>query len=385
MTAPRERLAPAAGDLSSLRLEPHERRAGGSRRQVALVGVALALVVAALIVAAVIASSGESAQAETAAPAASSAPGPAASSAPSPTPPSASDSGGQVAAGGYVEARRSAVLRPGRDGVVAQVHVTLGHSVHRGDLLLELENQPDRAEEAMAAAEVALAEARLQAVRAGSRAEEVEAAGSEAEAADASLSEASEDLSRLESLQQSGAVTAAEVDRARQRARGAEARLAALRARERMLRRGNLPTDVAAATAQLDQARAQLDRARAQFELTRLRAPFDGTILALDIEPGEVVSVQSPRDVMTLADLSELWVRVDVPEGRISRVAPGAAAEVVVDALGPDRLAAEVVEIAPIADRQSNTVSVAVRLRAPPALIRPNMSARVFVGARGER
>jgi RND family efflux transporter MFP subunit len=142
---------------------------------------------------------------------------------------------------------------------------------------------------------------------------------------------------------------------------------------------------VAAAAAQLDRARAQLDRARAQLELTRLRAPFDGAILALDIEPGEVVSVQSPRDVMTLADLSELWVRVDVPEGRISRVAPGAPAEVVVDALGPDRLPAEVVEIAPIADRQSNTVSVAVRLTAPPALIRPNMSARVFLGAGGAR
>ena len=88
---------------------------------------------------------------------------------------------------------------------------------------------------------------------------------------------------------------------------------------------------------------------------------------------------------MTLADLSEIWVRVDVPEGRIARVAPGAAATVVVDALGPDRLAAEVVEIAPLADRQSNTVSVAVRLATPPPLLRPNMSARVFVGPGGAR
>jgi multidrug resistance efflux pump len=366
--------SPSPGDLSSLRLEPHERRAGGARRQVALLGAGLILVIGALVGAAVIVSRADSTEAEARAVVEPTAPAPA--QAPDP----ANAAGEPVAAGGYVEARRSAVLRPGRDGVVARVHVTLGQSVRRGDLLIELENEPDQAEEAMAAAELALAETRLRAVRAGSRVEEVEAAGSEAEAAEASLTEAREDLSRLESLETQGAVTASEVDRTRQRARGAEARLAALRARERMLRRGNLPTDVAAAEAQLERARAALRRAQAQLELTRLRAPFDGVILALDIEQGEVVSVQSPRDIVTLADLSELWVRVDVPEGRISKVAPGAAAQVVVDALGTERLAAEVVEIAPIADRRSNTVSVAVKLLDRHDLIRPNMSARVFVG-----
>lgn len=117
------------------------------------------------------------------------------------------------------------------------------------------------------------------------------------------------------------------------------------------------------------------------LELCRLRAPFDGTVVGIDVEPGEAISLQGGRPVIELADLSEIWVRVDVPETRIARVQLGARAEVVIDALGEERLEATVVEIAPVADRQSNTVSVAVRLDAPPQQLRPNMSARVSIAA----
>lgn len=359
-------------DLSSLRLDPAEKRPSRSRWQVLLflLGIPGVLLIALAI--------------------ATIAPDPS-SSEPGSAPPQSKNSDrpdppliprparNAVAAGGYVEARRSAVLRPGRDGVVAAVHVTLGQHVTEGGLLLELENGADVATEEMAAAELELAKTRLKAVRAGSRIEEVQVAGSEVAAAEASYAEARQDLTRFESLAPQGAVTAAEVDRARQQTRAAEARLEALRARERMVRRGNLPTDVAAARAQEERAAASLRQATAQLELTRLRAPFSGTIVALDVEPGEVVSVQSPREIMTLADLSELWVRVDVPEGRITKVSMGSPAEVVIDALGEERLRAEVVEIAPLADRQSNTLSVAVRMLDERQQLRPNMSARVFI------
>ena len=266
--------------------------------------------------------------------------------------------------------------------MVDAVHVELGQRVEQDALLLELEHDADEAERAMAAAELELARTRLRAVRAGSRAEEVLAADSEADAAEARFDEARQDLERLEALAPSGAVTAAEVGRTRQRARAAEAQLRAMRARERMLRRGSLPTDVAAAQAQLERAESALRRADARLELARLHAPFAGVIVDLDIEPGEVISLQSGRPVLELADLSELWVRVDIPETRITQVALGAPAELIVDALGDRRLEAEVVELSPLADRQSNTLSVALRVIEPPPQLRPNMSARVFIGRR---
>ena len=54
-------------------------------------------------------------------------------------------------------------------------------------------------------------------------------------------------------------------------------------------------------------------------------------------------------------------------------------AEIVLDALGKEVIRGEVVEIDPIAQKQSNTVSVWVRIIDPPALVRPNMSARVRI------
>jgi len=365
--------------LSKLRLSAEEKRADGGRRRVVVIVLALIVVVGALVALAVhLSRRAEEAEGGVPSSAASSEPGPSA-----PAPPRRD--GSHVAAGGYVEARSTSSVLPGRDGVVAAVHVKLGQAVSRGDVLLELESRTEAAEVDMARAELDLALSGLRKVRSGSRAEEVQAAGAEADAAEASRDEARRDLERLESLVTRGAVTAAEVDRARSRARGSESRLEALRARESLVRRGSRHADVQAGEAGVARAEAALERAEARLELARLRAPFDGTVLAVDVRAGEVVSLQSPGGGIEVADLSELWVRVDIPEVRIARVRVGAAAEVVIDALGQDRLAAEVVEIAPQADRQSNTVEVAVRLAEPPPLIRPNMSARVSIQAGEER
>jgi RND family efflux transporter MFP subunit len=176
----------------------------------------------------------------------------------------------------------------------------------------------------------------------------------------ANLADAQRALERLAVLSKSAAVTDDEVERGRFKAQSLVARVAALEARQRL--------------------------AEGQLALSFLRAPFDGAIVRVDLEPGEVVSlfgVQSGVGAIEIADLSEIWVRIDVPEDRIGSVALGAPAEVAVDAFGPTPLRAVVVEIAPVADRQSNTVKVAVRVLDPPPLLRPDMSARVTIRSGG--
>jgi membrane fusion protein, heavy metal efflux system len=81
----------------------------------------------------------------------------------------------------------------------------------------------------------------------------------------------------------------------------------------------------------LDQARARLehalqDRTTAQdkqklFETSKvfLRAPRAGTVLTVHVSPGQYVPAAAP--LVTLADLSELWVRVPVPEGDLPALA----------------------------------------------------------------
>jgi HlyD family secretion protein len=316
-------------ELARLRLDPEEKRAAGSGRLRLAIPAAL-MVLAGAVAALVLArhprtSAGPAPVDSTAAAGASLA-----------TAGQEASGAKVIAAGGYVEARRRASLYPGRDGVVAHVYARLGERVRTGALLLELDTLIAAAEAQAARADVDEARANL---------------------ADAQLA-----LERLEVLSKSAAVTEDEVDRGRFKAKSLEARVGSLEARQRL--------------------------AEGQLALSFLRAPFDGVIARVDLEPGEVVSlfgVQSGVGAIEIADLSEIWVRIDVPEDRIGSVALGESAEVAVDAVGPAPLRAAVVEIAPVADRQSNTVKVAVRVLDPPPLLRPDMSARVTIHPTGVR
>lgn len=287
-----------------------------------------------------------------------------------------------VSAGGYIEALRTAVLSPGRTGVISSIHVRLGQRVKKGQLMVELNAKTEAAEAQVAAANLSEARWRLELVREGARPEEIESASAEVRAAEADLEIERRNLMRAESLAEKGLVAPAELEQAQFRERSIAERLEVLRSREKLLRRGSRQSEIQAVEAEMGQAAAAYERAKADLDLSYLRAPFDGVVIRVDLEIGETVSLfsgLSREGGIVLADMSQLWVRVDVPESRIGKIGLGDRAEVVVDALSGQTLEAHVVEIAPVADRQSNTVEVAVRIVEPPGVLRPDMSARVTI------
>ncbi len=278
-----------------------------------------------------------------------------------------------------MEAHRTALVLPGRSGVVAKVHVVRGQRVRQGQLLLELDSRSSAAAVEMARAELASAEARYRRLRDGARDEEVAAAEAQLAEAEAQLADAEAELERLRLLAGGELVADSELERTRFRAEAAAARVESLSAARGLLVTGTHPADLEAQRAEVARCKAALSAAEVDLDLTRLHAPFDGVVIAVELEPGEVVSLFDMGSGIEVADESELWVRVDVPEGRIGGLELGDEAEVVAQAIGPEPLAARVVEIAPKADRQSNTVEVAVAIADPPAILRPDMSARVQI------
>jgi len=93
--------------------------------------------------------------------------------------------------------------------------------------------------------------------------------------------------------------------------------------------------EIAAARSQEAAARAALDQAEIQMGHTRLQAPISGIITGRNVEPGEVVS--SGREVMSLADLSVVDLKIYVEETAIGRVKPGQKVDVRVDTF-PDKV-----------------------------------------------
>lgn len=369
----------SGADLNRIRLESHEKELPPPSRRWIRVTSAVAgavVILVALILAFRSCSEADSSGADTAPAAADAAPRPTGQTA-----------AATVSAGGYIEARRTAILSPGRTGVIEEILVEPGQVVQKGDVLLHIEAGTERAAVAAAVAALERSKARLELVIEGPRAEEIESAGADVRAAAADLESARQNLRRIEDLAAGGSVAPADLEDARFRERSLAEKLASLQAREKQLRAGSREAEVAEARAEMLQAEALLAQARATLDLSTMRAPFDGVVVRVDLEVGETVSLfggLTRQDGVVLADVSELWVRVDVPEARIGGVRLGGRAEVIVDAVAGSRLDAEVVEIAPVADRQSNTIEVAVRIMHPPPLLRPDMSARVSISAQPE-
>jgi HlyD family secretion protein len=83
------------------------------------------------------------------------------------------------------------------------------------------------------------------------------------------------------------------------------------------------PADLVQGDAAVDAAEMALELAQAELAAAALTAPFDGTVIAINADPGEVVGT---RPFITLADLSTWQVEtVDVDEWLVTRIEVGQA------------------------------------------------------------
>jgi RND family efflux transporter MFP subunit len=251
-----------------------------------------------------------------------------------------------VTANGYVVARTRASVSAKLPGRIADLRVSEGSNLKRGEVIARLENADYQAQAAQAEAGLGTARAELAEARAESEVLAREArrlGGIRAENADLV---AEQDLDNVEG-----------------RATQAAAR-------------------VEAAAARLQAAEAGRRFARANLENTVIRAPFSGTVLRKEAEIGEVVAPSvggglTRGAVVTMADLTTLEVEVDVNEAYISRIQKGGPAKITLDAYPDTSFRGEVRQVVPTADRQRATVQVKVSITDRDPRILPEMGSRV--------
>jgi len=142
--------------------------------------------------------------------------------------------------------------------------------------------------------------------------------------------------------------------------------------------------EVASATAQTQQARAQLAEAEANRQDLIVRAPFSGTVVTRAAEPGEVVTAGTA--VITLLDLTKIYLRGFVPEGQIGKVKVGQPARVYLDSNPQQPVDAYVSRIDPQAtftpentyfrdDRVKQVVGLKLQLKGSFGFAKPGMPA----------
>ncbi|MBE0671503.1 MAG: efflux RND transporter periplasmic adaptor subunit [Anaerolineales bacterium] len=142
----------------------------------------------------------------------------------------------------------------------------------------------------------------------------------------------------------------------------------------------SLPREVyLKALSKADQAKAVWDSAAASLAESTLIAPYDGTVVDLQVIPGEIV--QPNQVVLTLADLKHLQIETtDLSERDITRVQLGQSVDVYIEALDVT-VTGKVIRISPISKTVGGDVvyPVTIELGEQPAGLLWGMTAEVQI------
>ncbi len=113
--------------------------------------------------------------------------------------------------------------------------------------------------------------------------------------------------------------------------------------------------------ASLSQAEVALELAKINRERAELKAPFDGTIAVVNLDPGDPSQLQG-RPAIQIVDVSNLRVDVQISDADIARVQVGQKADVRVDAIPEKVFTGTVTFIAPTATNVGNVRNYLVRI-----------------------
>ncbi len=286
-------------------------------------------------------------------------------------------------ASGYIVAHRKIQLTAKVVGKVAWIGVEKGDLVEKGQVLVRLEDAEYRAQAQQAEGQLASLLAQLRELEAGSRPEEIARANANLARAQADLKNAGINLDRVRKLFEEEVLPRQDLDNAQSRFEAEAARVESLAKEADLVRLGPREEQIEAMKGRVKQARGELALRRTFLDSTVIRAPITGTILEKAVETGEFVTTSFVGErgakgyVVTLADLNDLQVELDISQDDFARLSMKQRATLNTDAF-PDRsYRGHIAEIAPEANRQKATVQVKVQVADPDAFLRPEMNAQV--------
>ena len=191
-----------------------------------------------------------------------------------------------VLATGTLDGRKKVSVGAQASGQLNKLHVALGESVKKGQLLAEID--PELQQDDLRDAEAALKNvtAQLTAKRALLKKHQLA-------------------LTRQRAMRREDASAQADLE-------SAEADLAQTRA------------EIESLEAQIAQARIKVNTARTNLGYTRILAPMDGVVIAIVTEEGQTVNAaQSAPTILKLADLDTMTVKAQISEADVIRVQAG--------------------------------------------------------------
>ena len=251
---------------------------------------------------------------------------------------------GNLAASGYVVARRKATVAAEITGKVVEVFIDEGMTVTEGQIVARLDSVLAEKDFELARSRVETADAAIAAIT-------------------ADLEDATRIMTRVQTLSQKNFATEADLTKAQARV-------------------GVLSAQLRQAKSQFETAKIDARRSGSMLDKHQIRAPFSGVVIDRSAQPGEMISPMSVggytrTGICTIVDMDSIEIEVDVNEAFIGRVVPGGAVNAMLDAYPDWTIPASVIAIVPTANREKATVKVRIRFDKKDPRILPDMAVKV--------
>jgi HlyD family secretion protein len=247
-----------------------------------------------------------------------------------PAPPPDGDS--LLTVSGYIIARERIEISPRFMGVVKWIGIRKGDSVTNGQVVVLLDDAEYRARQAEVEGQIGVAQVAVDKARV--------------------------DLNRAEELVRQKVEMSKVLD---------DSRLA-----------------LAAAEAQLAQARASRQLVETWLDWCVIRSPVNGVVLEKLVDANELVTPQTfggtrgpSTSLLAVADLGDLQVEIDVSEADLAKISLNQKCRVMPEAFPDKAYDGVVAEIAPEASRQKGTLQIKVQILKPDRFLTPELSAKV--------
>lgn len=217
-------------------------------------------------------------------------------------------------------------------GRIKHLYVKKGDMVREGQILVQLDTPDIAAKAEQADATLSLAGAQQEEVNNGARKEQISAAYSQLQQALAGQELARKTYTRMKRLNTEGVIPTQKLDESSAQYKSATKAADAARSAYNLYASGSRYEDKEMAGANVRKARGAVAEVNSYLRENRLKAPNKGQITDIPVEEGELVAAGFP--IMTIVDLSDVWVTFNVREDMLTKLPMGKIFEVTIPALG---------------------------------------------------
>jgi len=260
-----------------------------------------------------------------------------------------------VVATGKIQPTTQVEIKSKASGIILKLPVNVGDKVRQGQVICELDQNDLLPRLRQVQAALGIAEATLKSARADYERTKVEAAGPD-------VPFLKRDLERARQMF-AGKLLA-------QNARDDAEKNYELALNRQLQAQGNLgvaDAAIAKAEAQVEESRAQVSQSEEDVRNATIRSPIDGVVLSRDHEVGDAVSSilvmgAGATVIMTVGDLSEVYVKGKVDESDIGKVYLGQPARITVESFKNEKFGGKVTKISPMGVEKDNVTTFEVRV-----------------------